>query len=89
MAEAAGCEGQDAMTPAQCRTARTLLGWSQEHLAEAANLGTDTVQNFESQKKMPQPATVGLLRRALERAGIEFTEGDMPDVHLAETQKKP
>ena len=77
------------MTPAQCRAARVVLGWSQSDLADAANLNAKTVQNFESQKKMPQPATVGLLRRALERAGIEFTEGDMPDVHLAETQKKP
>ena len=77
------------MTPAQCRAARALLGWSREHLAGAANLGVDTVQNFESQKRAPQPTTVGLLRRALERAGIEFTDGDMPDVRLAETQKKP
>ena len=85
----AGGKGLDAMTPAQCRAARALLGWSREHLAGAANLGTDTVQNFESQKRAPQPTTVGLLRRALEHAGIEFTDGDAPDVRLAEMQKKP
>ncbi len=77
------------MTPAQCRAARTLLGWSQEHLANVASLSTSTVRDFESQKRPPQPTTVGLLRRALECAGIEFTDGDMPDVRLAEAQKKP
>ena len=81
---AAGPAGQ--MTPAQCRAARTLLGWSQEHLAEAASLTTSTVGAFEGQKGTPQPMTVGLLRRALERAGIEFTDGDMPDVRMADTK---
>ena len=77
------------MTPAQCRAARTLLGWSQSHLAEAANLSIKAVQDFERKKRATQPMTVGLLRRALEHAGIEFTDGDMPDVRLAEMQKKP
>ncbi len=66
------------MTPAQCRAARALLGWSLAKLAAAANLDTTTVRDFEGQRRPSKPMTVNLVRRALEEAGIEII-GDAED----------
>ncbi len=60
------------MTPAQCRAARALLDWSQQQLADAARVGNATIRNFESGRSSPQNATLEVLRRALEAAGVEF-----------------
>jgi transcriptional regulator with XRE-family HTH domain len=61
------------MAPAQCRAARGLVGWSQAELAEAAKVGVTTVRNFERGATAPTRATLDVMRRALEAAGVEFT----------------
>lgn len=58
------------ITPAQCRAARALVNWSQQHLAEAATVGNATVRNFESGNSVPQHSTLDALRLALEAAGV-------------------
>ncbi|WP_368860633.1 helix-turn-helix domain-containing protein [Mesorhizobium sp. GbtcB19] len=63
------------ITPAQCRAARALLDWSQQHLADASKIGNATIRNFEGGKSAPQHATLDVLRRALEAAGVEFING--------------
>jgi transcriptional regulator with XRE-family HTH domain len=72
------------MTPAQCRAARALLDWSQQQLAEAARIGNATIRNFESGRSSPQNATLDVLRRAFEGAGVIFIEenGQGPGVRL-------
>ena len=60
------------MTPAQCRAARALLNWSQAQLADAARVGVVTVRQFEGEKAVPRNATLEVLSRALETAGVEF-----------------
>jgi transcriptional regulator with XRE-family HTH domain len=72
------------ITPAQCRAARALLDWSQQQLADAAKIGNATIRNFESGKSSPQSATLDVLRRALEGAGVIFVEenGEGPGVRL-------
>ncbi len=60
------------MTPAQCRAARGLLDWSQQQLAEAASVGVVTVRQFEGSKAAPRNATLDVLTRALDAAGVEF-----------------
>jgi ribosome-binding protein aMBF1 (putative translation factor) len=60
------------MTSAQCRAARALLDWSQQQLADASKVGNATIRNFEGGKSAPQNATLDVLRRALEAAGVEF-----------------
>lgn len=60
------------ITPAQCRAARALIDWSQQQLAEAAKIGNATIRNFEGGKSEPQSSTLDVLRRALEKEGIEF-----------------
>ncbi len=72
------------ITAAQCRAARALLDWSQQHLAEAAKIGNATIRNFEGGKSEPQSATLDVLKRALETAGVEFIpeNGGGPGVRL-------
>ncbi len=60
------------MTPAQCRAARGLLNWNQDDLAKAASVSAVTVRNFENEKSAPQRATLGVMRAAIEVAGVEF-----------------
>lgn len=60
------------MTPAQCRAARGLLKWNQEDLSTAAKVSVVTVRNFENEKSAPQRATIDVMNRALETAGVVF-----------------
>jgi ribosome-binding protein aMBF1 (putative translation factor) len=60
------------LTPAQCRSARAWLGWSQVELAEAAKVGQSTVKDFESGKRKPIENNLEAIRSALEAAGIGF-----------------
>lgn len=64
------------ITPSQCRAARALLDWSQQDLAEAAKIGNATIRNFEAARTEPQHATLDVLRRTLEKAGVMFVEAD-------------
>jgi transcriptional regulator with XRE-family HTH domain len=70
------------MTPSQCRAARGLLNWTQDETASAARLSVVTLRNFENGKSTPQRATLDVMRRALEAAGVEFTNGEQPGVRL-------
>ncbi|MEV8879138.1 helix-turn-helix domain-containing protein [Mesorhizobium ciceri] len=60
------------MTPAQCRAARALLNWSQQDAADAAKIGNATIRNFEAGRSTPQNATLEVLQRAFEAAGVEL-----------------
>ena len=72
------------MVPAQSRAARGLLGWSQQQLAEAACIGIVTVRQFENNAAQPRGATLDVMRRAFEAAGVVFVEenGEGPGVRL-------
>lgn len=60
------------ITSAQCRAARGLIDWSQQQLADAAKVGVVTVRQFEGGGSQPRNATLDVIRRALEAAGVEF-----------------
>jgi transcriptional regulator with XRE-family HTH domain len=68
------------MTPAQCRAGRGLIRWNQDDLARKAAVSVVTVRNFENEKVVPQRATIDVMQRALEGAGVEFTNGGQPGV---------
>ncbi len=53
--------------------ARAILGWSQQELAENANLGLTTIQSIEAGKGTTDK-TFAKISRALSRGGIEITE---------------
>jgi DNA-binding transcriptional regulator YiaG len=67
------------MTPAQSRAARGLLNWSEDRLASAAHLSVSVVRDFEHERPVPR-TTAEALKRALETAGIEFTDAGAPGV---------
>ena len=67
--------------PVQCRMARAALGWGVRELAAAAKVSTDTVVRFERGDELKE-RTIDALQRALEAAGIEFTNGDQPGLRL-------
>jgi transcriptional regulator with XRE-family HTH domain len=70
------------ITGEQIKAARKLLGWSQMTLALEAGLEQSTVANFETGKTRPSVLSVSSIRRALEGAGVGFTNGDGPGVRL-------
>jgi transcriptional regulator with XRE-family HTH domain len=68
---------------AQVRGARGLLGWSQTELALAAELSLPTVKRFETANGAKVSAdAIAKMVRALETAGVEFTNGGEPGVKL-------
>jgi len=64
------------ISPAQCRAARALLDWSQQDLADKAKVGVLTIHQFEAGKTVPRRATLDVVTRALEAAGVEFTKNE-------------
>jgi len=70
------------LLPVQCRMARAALGLGIRELAAAAKVSIDTVARFERGDELKE-RTIDALQRALEAAGIEFTNGDQPGVRLA------
>ncbi|SDR52627.1 Helix-turn-helix [Rhizobiales bacterium GAS113] len=70
------------MKPAQVRMARAALNWSLNQLATAAGIHRNTISNFETGKYAGDPAKLAAIRRALEAAGVEFTNGAQPGVRL-------
>jgi ribosome-binding protein aMBF1 (putative translation factor) len=78
------------MTPEQCRAARGLLDWSQAQLAEKAAVGVVTVRLFEAGAHTPRRATVEVIKRAFDAAGVQFIDenGGGPGVRLRKRQPK-
>ncbi len=57
---------------AAIRAARGALGWSQQDLAEKADLSLPTVARLEAALSSPKLETVSRMIGALEKAGVEF-----------------
>ena len=63
-----------AISPAQCRAARALLGWSRQRLADAANVAERTLIDFERGARRPYDRTRADIRKALEEGGVSFID---------------
>ena len=57
--------------------ARAAVGLGIRDLAAAAKVSMDTVARFERGEELKEP-TIEALQRALEEAGVEFTNGQQP-----------
>jgi transcriptional regulator with XRE-family HTH domain len=69
------------MTSVQIKMARAAVGWGVRELAEKAGITANTVTRIENGSDAKQ-STIKAIRRALESAGVEFTNGDAPGVKL-------
>jgi transcriptional regulator with XRE-family HTH domain len=69
------------MTPVQIKMARAAVGWGVRELAKKAGITANTVTRIENGSDAKQ-STIETIRRALEAAGVEFTNGDAPGVKL-------
>jgi transcriptional regulator with XRE-family HTH domain len=61
------------ITAAQCRSARTLLGWPLSKLAAAALVSETDIDDFELERRSPQSATVNAVERAFAAVGVVFS----------------
>ena len=60
------------LTPEQSRAARGWLNWSQEDLAQRANVSLSTVRNFEKGRNVPIKNNLDAIRSVLENAGVNL-----------------
>jgi transcriptional regulator with XRE-family HTH domain len=70
------------MTGAQIRAARWLLNWSVRELGKKAGVHWNTVSAIELGKSGGRPETLKAIQKALEKAGVQFTNGKRPGVRL-------
>ena len=75
----------------QLKAARTLIGWSQEKLAVAADVSLPTIKRLEAAEGFlgGRDTTAHKIRTALEEAGVEFIDenGGGPGVRLRKRQR--
>jgi transcriptional regulator with XRE-family HTH domain len=76
-----------AISPAQCRAARGLIAMDQADLAEAANVSRNVIIDFEKGRRVPTRNNLAAIQRVLEKAGVEFTNGDASGVRLKKSKK--
>ena len=62
------------ITSSQCRAARALLDWSQQDLAAKAGVGLVTIHQLEAGTSQPRRATLDVIKRAFEQAGVDFLD---------------
>ncbi len=76
----------------QVKAARSLLAWSQEQLAAAADVSIPTIKRLEAQDGPlgGRDKTGAKIRSAMESAGVEFIDenGGGPGVRLRKRQPK-
>jgi hypothetical protein len=82
------------LEPAQIRAARALLGWRQEDLSKAAEVGTATIHRLEKSAQIISgyASTLARIQAAFEAAGILFIEDDGAlgiGVRIAKSRKRP
>ena len=80
------------LTGAQIRSARALLKWSAQELAQHASLGVNTIRRAEANDQGTSLTTANdlTIRRVLEAAGVEFIDenGGGPGVRLRKRHQK-
>lgn len=74
------------ITAPQCRSARTLLGWSVNKLSSAASVPESVIDDFELERRSPDAATLDAIERAFTNVGVLFLPGDDVEIH---TEARP
>ena len=66
----------------QLAAARSLLGWSQDQLAAAADVSGHTIKSWENEWHIPRQSTIDRVRKVIEDRGVEFLNGGQPGVRF-------
>jgi transcriptional regulator with XRE-family HTH domain len=72
------------MTPAHCRAARALLGWSQNDLASKAGVSRSTITDFERDSRTPIRAIIDAITRAFRDGGVAQLAADFAKLFNSE-----
>jgi len=73
------------LAPEQSRAARGWLDWSQEQLAERANVSLSTVRDFEKGRRTPIRNNLEAMAKALEGSGVRLlfkTDGNPSGIEV-------
>ena len=76
------------MTGAQIKAARGLLDWTVRELGKKAGVHWNTVSAIELGKSGGRPETLAAIKKALEKAGVQFTNGKRPGVRLGAPNRR-
>jgi predicted transcriptional regulator len=79
------------LTPKQLRAGRIFLGWTRATLAKHSGVSVEAIRAFEVRGSDPRLTTIGKLRGALERGGLELVDDDGergPGVRLRKSTKR-
>ena len=80
------------LTGAQIRSARALLKWNAQELAQHSSLGVNTIRRAEATDHATSLTVANdlAIRRALESAGVEFIDenGGGPGIRLRKRHQK-
>jgi transcriptional regulator with XRE-family HTH domain len=63
-----------AITPAQVRAGRLLIGWSQLKLASETGVSAATIAIFEDGEQQPAMLDMAVVERMLNDGGVEFID---------------
>jgi len=82
-------EADMVITSELVRAARALLRWEQKDLAGASGISLPSIKRLETQPGplAAQQRTVDAIQEAIERAGVEFTNGGQPGVRMRRVRK--
>jgi transcriptional regulator with XRE-family HTH domain len=62
------------LTGAQVKSARSLLSWTQSRIAGELGISVSQVASFEAGKSQLTVLQTSVLKRVLEKAGVEFED---------------
>ena len=71
------------LTPEQSRAARGWLDWTQQDLANRAQVSRSTVRAFEKGRRVPTANNLDALRRAINAAGVQLVHKKGKPVGIA------
>jgi predicted transcriptional regulator len=79
------------ITGRHIRAARALIGWAQNELSTKSKVALGTVRRMEGNDGPVNARTESLTRVVvtLEKAGVEFLDGDQPGVRMRAVPPKP
>lgn len=60
------------ITPAQCRAARGLLGFTQAKVAKVSGVSLRTIAHFEAEERRPIRANLQAIQQTFEKFGVQF-----------------